>query len=315
MRSDGGKPTAPGDDPRDPWWIQRWARAQRVGNSARKLLLQLLAEAADHNTGACEPKQATLAEWAELSTRALRSHLQTLETAGLIARREQRRMDGGRRSDQYLILAPGITEWPEGVPVAPPEESSYPPGSLLPTPPEAAASGQGQPQRDRPLREGGSARARRDELAQHPPEGFPDELRPHARHVFAVLKQVAEQHGAKMPTPLALGQIIMARPRRPLIQAAHDFAAWAATAPPRKDVVAGYRNWLDKLPDLAAIEPLPGEGPTVNGVPAGVTPLRQPRTAEERRMERQRRRLSGLPMDGSGAMFPSVPEIGGGNGL
>jgi hypothetical protein len=84
-----------------------------------------------------------------------------------------------------------------------------------------------------------------------------------------------------------VAQVIMARPRRPAVKAAHDLAAWAEDPPrPVKDVVATYRRWLDNERDLACVEPMPGEGP-----PATVTRLR-PASAEEQRLERQRRRLA-----------------------
>lgn len=89
------------------------------------------------------------------------------------------------------------------------------------------------------------------------PEGFPDELRPHARLVFVALRDLARSHASKEPSPAALARVMMGRPRRPLIKAAYDYAAYCADRPP-KDVVAGYRNWLDKESDLAATEPLPG---------------------------------------------------------
>lgn len=94
------------------------------------------------------------------------------------------------------------------------------------------------------------------------PDDFPEELREHARAVYRVLVSVAEQHNARAVKPLALGRVLMARPRKPLVRAAHDFGAWAADPPrPIRDVVASYRRWLDNERDLQAVERLPGEAP------------------------------------------------------
>lgn len=95
------------------------------------------------------------------------------------------------------------------------------------------------------------------------PADFPDELRPHLAAVHRVLQDVAERQGAKAVQQLSLASVMMARRRKPLVRAAHDFAAWAdGKAQRRKDVVAGYRNWLDRTDDLAAIEDLGGSSAT-----------------------------------------------------
>jgi hypothetical protein len=73
-------------------------------------------------------------------------------------------------------------------------------------------------------------------------------------------------------SPLSLASVLMGRTRKPLVRSAYDFAAWAdGQGRRRKDVVAGYRNWLDNTNDLAGIEPLDD-----NGSPGGavVTPIR-----------------------------------------
>lgn len=94
-----------------------------------------------------------------------------------------------------------------------------------------------------------------DARATDPPDGFPDELRPHLDAAFRVLSALAERHRAKAVTRLSLGSVVMARPRKPLVRSALDYAAWAdGKAQRRRDVVAGYRNWLDKQDDLAGVE-------------------------------------------------------------
>lgn len=110
----------------------------------------------------------------------------------------------------------------------------------------------------------GSARAQA-EL----PEDFPDELRPHLRGVYRVLRDLAQRQGARAVAPLSLANVIMARPFKPLVRSAHDYAAWAdSKAQRRKDVVSGYRNWLDRVDDAAQTERVDSEGRlTVHDVP------------------------------------------------
>jgi hypothetical protein len=59
----------------------------------------------------------------------------------------------------------------------------------------------------------------------------------------------------------------MARQHKQIVKGAYDFAAWADEQPePRKNVVAGYRRWLDKMHDLAGFEQLDAKGmPAANG--------------------------------------------------
>jgi DNA-binding transcriptional ArsR family regulator len=111
----------------DPWAFQRWAFKQKTGTAARKAVLSMLATMVDVVAGRCEVKQATIAQGTEMSERRVRDHLAELERRGLIARRSQFRRDGRRRGDEFLLLAPWITEWPDGElveRVAPPDEST-----------------------------------------------------------------------------------------------------------------------------------------------------------------------------------------------
>jgi hypothetical protein len=108
-----------------------------------------------------------------------------------------------------------------------------------------------------------------EETRERVPEDFPDELRPHAREVMRLLRNVAAAHNAKAVTALAVGTLMMAPARRhkPFVKAAYDFASWAA-APPRpiKDVVASYRTWIDRCEDLAGVERItPGPPSTTGG--------------------------------------------------
>lgn len=98
----------------DPWAFQRWAFETTTGNSGRKAVLVSLAVMADKSSGRCEAKQETIARQVEAEVRTVRRHLADLEKAGLIARRSQFRIDGRRRGDEFLLLAPWVTEWPDG---------------------------------------------------------------------------------------------------------------------------------------------------------------------------------------------------------
>lgn len=97
------------------------------------------------------------------------------------------------------------------------------------------------------------------------PRDFPDELKPHLAAAYRVLRDLAERHNAKALSPLGLANVVMARPHKPIVRAAHDCAAyWDDRNQPLRDVVAAYRNWLDKADDLAGIELVDGKGiPTV----------------------------------------------------
>lgn len=99
---------------RDPWAFQRWAYETPTGSPLRKSVLASLATMADRQTGRCEARQATIAQNTEMGERTIRRHLTELEEAGLLARRHQYRRNGQRRTDEFLLLAPWVSEWPDG---------------------------------------------------------------------------------------------------------------------------------------------------------------------------------------------------------
>lgn len=100
------------------------------------------------------------------------------------------------------------------------------------------------------------------------PKEFPGQLKPHLRTIYSVLRDLAVRHNAKAVVPLSLVSVVMARQHKPLVRGAYDFAAWCdGQAQQRKDVVAGYRNWLDKMDDLAGFEQLGDAGQPVAGAP------------------------------------------------
>jgi DNA-binding transcriptional ArsR family regulator len=251
----------------DPWHFQRWAFGVTTGNYGRKAVLGALAVMADTNTGRCEAKLATLVQATEMGKRAISGHLKALEEMGLIARRPQFRRDGGRRGDEFLLCAPEITEWPDGTPV-----HDLPGGDARndTTPLSPGAS------QERPLENDHASKQEqraRESARDQPPAGFPDELRPHARHILRILRDVAEQHPkAKVVWPREVGLAIMAHPRAPLVATAHELAAWAVDPPrPIVDVARTYRTFLARTRDLAAIEQLDDSGVPLNSAGRSAT--------------------------------------------
>lgn len=261
----------------DPWQFQRWAFETKVGNPVRKAVLSMLSMMADCTTGRCEAKQETLAQGCEVTERAVRGHLKALAEAGIIARRPQYRRGGGRRGDEYLLLAPWVTEWPDG---ERPERTSG-----LPESPDASfqaarneasgrarndGSGQELPPVERPPQNDHASKQEQSARTKIP-DDFPAELRPHANVVIKLLREIAADHNAKDPSPLALARAMMRQPRKPFVKTAYDLSSWAADPPrPIKDVVGTYRTFLDRAHDLAATERLDDDGhPTSSGTGTG----------------------------------------------
>jgi hypothetical protein len=250
----------------DPWYFQRWARKQKLGNATRKLILTSLAITAEATSGSGFASQEDLAGYAECSVRTVSTHLKVLEEDCLISRKKRFSRNGYRLADGFILLAPGVESWPDGDEITTgknrlPEDSST--GNPLQGPPERAVAGQELPKNNPSPSKNG--RARPDEV----PGGFPDELRPHARSVFRILVSQSEAMNVKKISARALGHVIMGRPHKPLVKSAHDYCAWL-DGKSRSDLVAGYRNWLDGAEDLAGTELLDD-----NGQPAArVAPLR-----------------------------------------
>jgi hypothetical protein len=109
-----------------------WAKRQTVGSSGRKLVLLVLADYATYRED-IEPEgsdgrhfawagQRTLARDAEMTDRSVRTHLDALETAGLIRRVAQGGDGGGRRAD--LVILPVDDDGPRPFPVDEPVDPS-----------------------------------------------------------------------------------------------------------------------------------------------------------------------------------------------
>lgn len=99
------------------------------------------------------------------------------------------------------------------------------------------------------------------------PENFPRELLPHLRVAFRVLRDFARrQPNAKAVSPRALANVVMGHAHKPIVRAAYDCVAHFDGKPgSRRDIVATYRNWLDRTDDLEGFETL---GPS--GLPSGI---------------------------------------------
>lgn len=290
---------------RDPWSFQRWAHQTKTRGPAGKSVLTFLATMADKESGRCEAKQVTLAQGTQLSERSVRTHLSQLEADGLIARRPQFRTDRGRRGDEFLLLADGIAEWPDGQPatVHPADTAGGAPRQLMYPPHGTPAAAQEQPPKEQATpTEVEGARAptavkKNPDYRERVPDDFPDELRPHARAVMKVLQRVAEEHGTRKVWPAAVAKTIMTRPRRPLVRTAHSLEVWAVDPPrPIQDVVGTYRTFLDRERDLAGLERLDEQGNPAAGGPVGtvgpggtVHPLRGESPRDRQLRERQER--------------------------
>jgi hypothetical protein len=208
--------------------------------------------------------QRTIVERVGASRSTVQRALSDLADAGVVEVVE-RVHAGARVENEYVVVEPAISDTPASDTGGGRPQGTQLTQDVLQEGPSAKASGSGE-----------SARATANNEV---PEDFPDELRPHARAVMRVLLSVAEHHNAEKPSVRALAHVIMARPHHPLVEAAHDFAAWAMTASRRKNVVSGYRNWLAKTSELAGVERLPGEaGPAP---PSNVSRLRRRTTAAD----------------------------------
>lgn len=257
-----------------------------LGGNPKVVLLGLANHARPDGSGAY-PCMNTLAVYAGLNgehaRRSAQRIVRKLEADGWIER------DGiGSKGQHSWRLC--FENWPrigdmqatlngDGSPTTPPVHE--PRGGAVHQPPEPSLETVHAGKQER-ARVNGNGRPDPETI----PDDFPAELRPHARAVLPILRTVAEQHNAKAVPAGALARVIMGRPRKPLVKAAHDFAAWATTSRKLRDVTAAYRNWLDRESDLAGPEQLPGTAPArPNG---HGPPGRPPSEREERRAERDR---------------------------
>jgi hypothetical protein len=213
--------------------------------------------------------QRELGDLSRTSRSAVQTALDDLVAAGVLVVRE--RLHGGSRvENEYVIVEPER-------------------GAVNDTPARTKGDprlSHGQLTKEEEEQGGReSACASKPDPRSQPPDGFPDELKPHAREVMRVLVAVAEQHGARKVWPLAVGRVVMAHPRHRLVGQAHALAAWAVTSRRIVDVVSTYRGFLERDGEQAATERLADDGTVTaasRGPVEGVTRLR-PR--EQRKAE------------------------------
>lgn len=256
----------------NPWALQQWAYETQTGSPTKKALLMALALQGAAEFGRVEVTLALLSQWVEIGISSISRNLRELEAQGLIAIREQHHLNGGRRMNEYLLLAPWVSAWPDGSPARTPfVNHEGPPSNPLAPPPqtplgEAGSTGlwagseatAGSSSAGLTTKSSKEDRART--IANSRPDGFPEELRPHARVVMRVLIEIAEQHNAREVTARGVGLAIMGNPQRAYVKEAFALASWAQ-APPRpiRDVVGTYRTWLGRSERIAGVEHIDGQ--------------------------------------------------------
>ena len=234
-----------------------WALNVPVGGTAKVVLLGLASHAHADGSNAF-PAVETLTRYAHCDRRTVQRNLRKLAEDGWIVdvgvtengvTKWQMRMDrvGGGNMPPVTSEAQGGGTGAAG-------------GAAL-VPPEPSMNRQGEPSTDEP----------RASAADRIPDDFPDDLRPHARSVMRVLREMAEHHGAKEVTARAVALVVMANRQKPLVAEAYALASWAAdSGHDIRDVVGRYRTWLKRADTLAGVERLDEQGlPCVPG-PRGV---------------------------------------------
>jgi hypothetical protein len=197
---------------------------------------------------ALDPQQANfkttrsaLAHLAGVSTKTVDRACAILTELGILAIEPRVDDDGRTLPSVYRLVRGGDTESPRGDGRKDTE-----------SPPITRARDEKKKNEERP-----SAGSRAKDASQTLPDGFPEDLKPHARDVFRVLRSVAEQYNAKEVTPRAVGHAIMSAPGRRYVEEAHKMAAWCqGTSRPVRDVVSRYQRWLGNADTYSGVEPL-----------------------------------------------------------
>jgi hypothetical protein len=245
--------------------VIEWVLDHSEATGGARLVLIVLAEHAHADGGEAFPSVDTIAHRTRMSRRGVQESLRRLEAEGHIVSDGVSRK--GTKVYRVLMSEQGGADRAPRADRAPAQNDAEGGAPRAPEPSVEPSGPNGE----------SSARAKAPEDVV--PDDFPAELRPHARRVMAVLRDVAARRGARKVTARAVGLTVMARPRKPLVMAAHDCAAWIEDHPEVacRDVVARYRRWLDREPDLQGLERLADDG-TPTGAPArplaGVHPIR-----------------------------------------
>jgi hypothetical protein len=230
-----------------------------IGGNPKVILLGLANHAHPDGTNAF-PSIERLAGYAHCDRRTAQRNVRKLEDDGWI----EREGVGPMGQTRWRIL---FSKWEGGGKV--PRAASVDEGGgtddakgAAPVPPEPSL------EPSTTVKRGERARAKADEV----PDDFPESLRPHARIVFPLLRDVAVQHNARPVTARAVALTIMGNPGRRFVSEAHAFAAWAQSPPrPIKDVVGSYRTWLKRAEVFAGVEQIGNGAVTAENV----TPIRR----------------------------------------
>lgn len=207
-----------------------------------------------------------------ISSKAVRGALKRLRDDGVVVA-IQSPLDARDRTLWWRIDR-SVVEGPSAPGGRPEDRPPVPPGGQVPSAPEGSSHAgdrcSTETTTETTKEENAPAPASEKKVAL--PDSFPDELRPHLKATYRVLRDLAERHAAKEVNVCALAQIVMANHRKPLVLAAHECAAHFEGRGP-KDVVACYRNWLRRVDALAVVEPLDEDGRTTQiARPGGLRP-------------------------------------------
>lgn len=107
------------------WQATAWARTQKTGSPAAKVILLLLADLADENHS-CFPGQDRLASDSEQSVKSVSRHLAALEEAGFIRRVPRYDGRGKRTSDRFFLAVDGPKSLPDRLSGSPSEPDPLP---------------------------------------------------------------------------------------------------------------------------------------------------------------------------------------------
>lgn len=256
---------------------------------------------------ACTASAATLCDDTGIGRSAFFEGIALLRDRGLVEVQKRKSKNGWR--NVYVPVAKGV-EIPDadddddggGRPTSGRRVVQDPDGGSSATRTQKKTNDEEGPSADASGTEEEAARV--SDPTQQLPDEFPDELVPHARHVYRVLRSVAEQHNARVVTPRAVGLTIMGKPGRRYVEEAHAMAAWAQ-APPRPilDVVGTYRTWLGKAQTFAGVEQLDDDGRIATAPaapPANVTHLHGRRLSNAEQVEANIQALRGMQRPASG---------------
>lgn len=83
-----------------------WAVKQKTANSGQKLVLLMLADYANSETGQCNPSHNRLAERCCMSVASVKRHIDDLEQLGLLKKNNVFK-DNIQKSNQYILGLPG----------------------------------------------------------------------------------------------------------------------------------------------------------------------------------------------------------------